>query len=67
MFDVTLLKPLGLTPKNFPNRPGVGIAKIKEGAGCLTQVEEELRQFLTGPMAQMAAVSFFIQDSDCSV
>ncbi|CAK9047022.1 Uncharacterized protein SCF082_LOCUS26400 [Durusdinium trenchii] len=31
VFDVTLLKPLGLTPKNFPNRPGVGIAKIKEG------------------------------------
>lgn len=31
VFDVTLSKPLGLTPKNFPNRPGVGIAKIKEG------------------------------------
>ena len=34
IFDVQLLKPLGLTPRNFPNRPGVGIAKIKEGRGC---------------------------------
>jgi hypothetical protein len=42
VFDVTLPKPLGLTPKNFPNRPGVGIAKIKEGAGV------PLRKFRVG-------------------
>eukprot|EP00931_Biecheleriopsis_adriatica_P074896 TRINITY_DN48872_c0_g1_i1.p1 TRINITY_DN48872_c0_g1~~TRINITY_DN48872_c0_g1_i1.p1 ORF type:complete len:339 (+),score=64.52 TRINITY_DN48872_c0_g1_i1:87-1019(+) len=30
IFDVTIPKPLGLVPKNFPNRPGVGVAKIKE-------------------------------------
>ncbi|CAJ1419672.1 unnamed protein product [Effrenium voratum] len=32
VFDVTLPKPLGITPRNFPNRPGVGIAGIKPGA-----------------------------------
>eukprot|EP00439_Symbiodinium_sp_Y106_P047830 s477_g6.t1 len=31
IFDVTIPKPLGITPKEFPNRPGVGIAGIKEG------------------------------------
>jgi len=31
VFDVTLPKPLGLTPRNFPNRPGVGVAKINPG------------------------------------
>ena len=31
IFDVTITKPLGITPKEFPNRPGVGIAGIKEG------------------------------------
>lgn len=31
VFDVTIPKPLGLIPKDFPNRPGVGIAKINEG------------------------------------
>uniref|UniRef100_A0A7S4RJZ7 PDZ domain-containing protein n=1 Tax=Alexandrium monilatum TaxID=311494 RepID=A0A7S4RJZ7_9DINO len=30
VFDVTIPKPLGLVPANFPNRPGVGIAKINE-------------------------------------
>uniref|UniRef100_A0A7S4QPE4 PDZ domain-containing protein n=1 Tax=Alexandrium monilatum TaxID=311494 RepID=A0A7S4QPE4_9DINO len=29
VFDVTIPKPLGVTPKNFQNRPGVGIAQIK--------------------------------------
>mmetsp|Transcript_14868 Transcript_14868/g.27886 ORF Transcript_14868/g.27886 Transcript_14868/m.27886 type:complete len:313 (-) Transcript_14868:132-1070(-) len=28
VFDVTIPKPLGLVPANFPNRPGVGVAKI---------------------------------------
>jgi len=28
LFDVTIPKPLGLVPANFPNRPGVGVAKI---------------------------------------
>ncbi|CAE7246329.1 unnamed protein product [Symbiodinium sp. CCMP2592] len=31
IFDVTITKPLGITPKEFPNRPGVGIAGIKTG------------------------------------
>eukprot|EP00931_Biecheleriopsis_adriatica_P006579 TRINITY_DN107967_c0_g1_i1.p1 TRINITY_DN107967_c0_g1~~TRINITY_DN107967_c0_g1_i1.p1 ORF type:complete len:325 (-),score=59.66 TRINITY_DN107967_c0_g1_i1:119-1093(-) len=32
VFDVTIPKPLGLIPKDFPNRPGVGVAKItKDG------------------------------------
>ena len=31
IFDVTIPKPLGVTPKDFPNRPGVGIAGIKKG------------------------------------
>jgi len=30
VFDVTIPKPLGLVPKDYPNRPGVGIAKINE-------------------------------------
>jgi len=30
IFEVTIPKPLGLIPKNFPNRPGVGVAKINE-------------------------------------
>jgi len=29
LFDVTIPKPLGVIPKNFPKRPGVGIASIK--------------------------------------
>jgi len=29
VFDVTIPKPLGVTPRNFQNRPGVGIAQIK--------------------------------------
>ncbi|CAK0792095.1 unnamed protein product, partial [Prorocentrum cordatum] len=28
VFTVTIPKPLGLTPADFPNRPGVGVAKI---------------------------------------
>lgn len=28
VFDVTIPKPLGLIPADFPNRPGVGVAKI---------------------------------------
>eukprot|EP00933_Yihiella_yeosuensis_P083193 TRINITY_DN97372_c0_g1_i1.p1 TRINITY_DN97372_c0_g1~~TRINITY_DN97372_c0_g1_i1.p1 ORF type:complete len:311 (-),score=52.35 TRINITY_DN97372_c0_g1_i1:388-1320(-) len=31
VFDVTIPKPLGLNPANFPNRPGVGVAKITPG------------------------------------
>mmetsp|Transcript_66785 Transcript_66785/g.118210 ORF Transcript_66785/g.118210 Transcript_66785/m.118210 type:complete len:300 (+) Transcript_66785:40-939(+) len=31
LFDVTIQKPLGLVPKNFPKRPGVGVAKINDG------------------------------------
>lgn len=32
VFDVTIPKPLGLIPKDFPNRPGVGVAKITPGS-----------------------------------
>jgi len=31
LFDVTIQKPLGLTPKDFPSRSGVGIAAIADG------------------------------------
>lgn len=31
VFDVTIPKPLGLIPKDFPNRPGVGVAKVTPG------------------------------------
>lgn len=34
VFDVVIPKPLGVIPKNFTNRPGVGIAQIKEGGNC---------------------------------
>lgn len=30
VFDVVIEKPLGLVPRDFPNRPGVGIAKINK-------------------------------------
>lgn len=30
IFEVTIPKPLGLIPRDFPNRPGVGVAKINE-------------------------------------
>lgn len=30
VFDVTIPKPLGLVPADFPTRPGVGVARIKE-------------------------------------
>eukprot|EP00440_Ansanella_granifera_P032542 gb/GFBE01035308.1/.p1 GENE.gb/GFBE01035308.1/~~gb/GFBE01035308.1/.p1 ORF type:complete len:310 (+),score=70.11 gb/GFBE01035308.1/:1-930(+) len=36
VFDVTIPKPLGLIPANFPNRPGVGVAKINEGGNTDT-------------------------------
>lgn len=29
VFDVEIPKPLGLVPRDFPNRPGVGVASIK--------------------------------------
>lgn len=31
VFEVTIPKPLGLVPADFPNRPGVGVAKITPG------------------------------------
>lgn len=31
VFDVTIPKPLGIVPRDFPLRPGVGIAKINAG------------------------------------
>lgn len=34
VFDVTIAKPLGIVPQAFPTRPGVGIAKIKEGGNA---------------------------------
>lgn len=30
VFDVTIPLPLGLVPRDFPNRPGVGVAKINK-------------------------------------
>mmetsp|Transcript_80122 Transcript_80122/g.158732 ORF Transcript_80122/g.158732 Transcript_80122/m.158732 type:complete len:353 (+) Transcript_80122:72-1130(+) len=30
VFEVTIPKPLGFKPANFPNRPGVGVAKVFE-------------------------------------
>jgi len=41
-FDVSVPKPLGAELQKFPNRPGVGIAQVKDGGGCLAVNQEVL-------------------------